>query len=159
MVAAVFGVVILAAEEAQAQVSFGAQASYADDMDFGIGARVYAGLPFTGVEFMGSFDYFFPSVDDFNYFEVNANALYSLPVANMPAFRPYVGGGLNFARWSMDIPAELKPFIEGSASDTELGLNLIGGAEFGVGRFKPFAELRAQISGGEQVVLAAGIRM
>lgn len=77
----------------------------------------------------------------------------------MPAFRPYVGGGLNFARWSMDIPAELKPFIEGSASDTELGLNLIGGAEFGVGRFKPFAELRAQISGGEQVVLAAGIRM
>lgn len=158
MVAAVLGVVTLGVEEAQAQVSFGAQASYADDMDFGIGARLYAGLPFTGVEFVGTFDYFFPSVDGYNYLEVNANALFSLPVANMPAFRPYVGGGLNIARLSMDVPDALQQ-LGADDSDTELGLNVIGGAEFGIGRFKPFAELRAQISGGEQFVLSGGIRL
>lgn len=107
---------------------------------------------------MGTFDYFFPDIEGYNYFEVNANALYSLPLAGITGFRPYVGGGLNIARGSLDIdlPEGLGDI---SASDTELGLNLIGGAEFGIGRIRPFAELRAQIAGGEQFVLTGGIRL
>lgn len=158
MVAAVLGAVTFGVQEAHAQISFGAQASFADETDFGIGARIYAGLPLTGLELVGAFDYFFPSEEGLNYFEVNANALYSLPLAGMTGFRPYVGGGLNIARASVDIPEELEEFLD-SSSNTEIGLNLIGGLEFGFGPIKPFAELRAQISGGEQIVLTGGIRL
>lgn len=158
MVAAVLGAVTFGVQEAHAQISFGAQASFADETDFGIGARIYAGLPLTGLELVGAFDYFFPSEEGLNYFEVNANALYSLPLAGMTGFRPYVGGGLNIARGSLDVDLP-EGFGDISTSDTEMGLNLIGGLEFGFGPIKPFAELRAQIAGGEQIVLTGGIRL
>ena len=158
MVLAVLGAIALDLEEAEAQVSFGAQASYAENTDLGVGARIYVGLPVQGAEFVGSLDRFFPRLHNREYFEVNANALYSLPLAGMTGFRPYVGGGLNIARGSLDVDLP-EGFGDISTSDTEMGLNLIGGLEFGFGPIKPFAELRAQIAGGEQIVLTGGIRL
>jgi hypothetical protein len=136
--------------EANAQVSFGAQLSIADDTDLGIGARANFGLPYTGVRVIASFDYFFPEVDGFDYFEINGNVAYSIPVLT-PGFSPYVGGGLNLARASVDAGSL------GDVSDTELGFNLLGGASFGIGPIKPFAELRIELGGGEQFVIAGGI--
>lgn len=162
--AAVLGMVALGAGEARAQVSFGAQASFADDVDFGVGGRVYAALPFNRTRFVGSFDYFFPDDGggsplgdsfDFTYFEVNGNAVYSLPVRNMPSFAPYVGGGLNIAHSSVEFEVLGE---RQSSSDTEMGLNLLGGAEFGQGNARPFVELRIEMAGGEQFVLAGGVR-
>lgn len=148
---AVAGMVGVSAGEARAQASFGAQASFADDMDLGVGARVYLGLPWDAMQFVGSFDYFFPDSDVLDYFELNANAVYALSAASAPSFFPYVGGGLNLARYGFDF-GEL-----GDDSEIEMGLNAIGGAEFGTGPVKPFAELRLELRDGGQFVLAGGV--
>ncbi|HEX7051637.1 MAG TPA: hypothetical protein VF188_15640 [Longimicrobiales bacterium] len=137
--------VAINAPAAQAQVSFGAQASFADDTDFGVGARANIGLPFSGFKAIASFDYFFP--DGFDYFELNGNAVYSIRTTT-PGFGPYVGGGLNIAHSSVDAI---------DFSDTEMGLNLLGGAEFGTGPIKPFAELRIELRDEGQFVLAGGV--
>ncbi len=64
---------------------------------------------------------------------------------------PYAGGGLNIAHKS-------KEFDDGrSASDTDLGLNLLGGTQFGRGKVNPFVELRVELAGGEQFVLPGGV--
>lgn len=143
--------VALSAPQAQAQVSFGAQASFANDTDFGIGARANIGLPFPGFKAIASFDYFFPDIEALDYFEINGNAVYSISVPT-PGFAPYVGGGLNVARFSVDTDL---PGI--GVSDTRMGLNLLGGAEFGTGPIRPFAELRLELEGGEQFILAGGV--
>jgi hypothetical protein len=135
--------------EAKAQVSFGAQLSFADETDLGIGARANIGLPFTGLRVIPAFDYFFPDREGLDYFEISGNVAYSIGVPN-PALSPYVGGGLLIARTSWDLP-------EISRSNTDLGLNLLGGVRFGVGPIKPFAEARFAIVDDSQFIIAGGI--
>jgi outer membrane immunogenic protein len=133
---------------AQAQARFGAQLSYGDDSDLGIGVRVKADtprlIPGSPLSFIGSFDWFFPG-NSVDYFEINANLAYNFTVAGSP-IRPYAGGGLNLARASV-----------ANNSNTELGLNILGGVNFrAMGRLQPFAEIRLELSGGEQFVLTGG---
>ena len=130
-------------------VAFGVQGGFADDMDFGIGGRAQYDLDpglREGIDLIGSFLYFFPEdegIFDRDYWELNADAVYVLRSADL---RPYVGSGLNVARFSTD-----DGFDE--VSDTELGLNLIGGLRVGDGFF---AEARVQLSGGEQFLVTSG---
>lgn len=145
----VAGGLAFGAPEARAQVAIGAQVSYAEDMDLGVGARAGVSLPFTGLGVMASFDYFFPGIDDFSYMELNANLLYDLTLVRVPIFSPYVGAGLNVARSSFDGAS--------SSTKTEEGLNLVAGAEFGVALLKPFVEFRYQVREGGQFVVAAGL--
>jgi opacity protein-like surface antigen len=136
----------------QAQVRFGGQVGYANDADLGIGGRVQVGLPVERLAFIGSFDWYFPSDVvgvSINYWEINANVKYGIPVNNA-LFGPYVGSGLNFAHASVSTQGF-------SASDSDLGLNLMAGTSFNTGRYHPFAELRFEIGGGEQVILAGGL--
>lgn len=139
---------LLSAAPSSAQVHLGPQISLADDADVGIGARVVAGVPqYRGVEFAGSFDVFFPD-GDVDYWELNANLIYNFEIPDAGAFRPYAGGGLNIAR--VDPPV--------GDSDTDLGLNVLGGAKFpNEGPVTPYLELRAEIEGGEQFVITGGI--
>lgn len=59
---------------------------------------------------------------------------------------PYVGGGLNIAHSS------------NATSNTELGVNLLGGLRFGIGPVvKGFSEVRLELSGGEQFVVTFGV--
>lgn len=149
------------AEPAQAQVQFGAQASYAADFDFGIGVRAQSGLasfmeeesPLAVLTGVVSLDFFFPDCGtvDCSYMEINGNALYPLDFGE--GFAPYAGGGLNIARISYDFGE----FGGGETSDTEVGLNLLGGATFALGGFNTFAEAKVELGGGEQVVLAFGV--
>jgi len=146
------------AQEARAQVRFGAQASVADDVDLGLGARVLFSLKQFSerLEGIASFDWFFPDSGagvDWTYFELNGNVVYSIPLSNTSALRPYAGGGLNIARSSVEVNVPGRP----SASDTEIGLNLLGGSKFGSGRITPFAELRLELGGREQFVISGGI--
>ena len=141
---------------AQAQVSpirFGAQVTWADDFDFGVGARVvYPGLGkmvgVSGLEGAASFDWFFPSIG--SYFEVNVNALYPVTITSMPKLRPYVGAGLNVARYSADL-------VLISVSSTDVGLNALAGARFALGKFSTFAEAKLELSGGEQFAVTFGV--
>lgn len=144
LASAAFLAVLLVAP-AEGQVHIGPQVSYADDADFGIGARVVAGVPdYAGFEVAGSFDYFFPEVGD--YWEINGNLLYNFQIEGNDSFRPYAGGGLNVANFS------------NGTSNTEVGANLVGGAKFATdASTTPYLEARYEIEGGEQFVLTAGL--
>ena len=136
------------ATEAQAQTRFGVQASLADDADFGVGARVALSPPGPSpIKILGSFDLFFPD-GPVDYWELNGNIVYVVPVQNS-AVAPYIGGGLNVAHFSFDGGTF-------GSSDTEMGLNLLGGIEFG-GALPLFVEARVEVEGGEQFVLTGGI--
>lgn len=142
------GFSLMTAAPSSAQVHLGPQLSLADDADLGIGGRIVAGVPqYAGVEFAGSFDVFFPD-GDVDYWEVNANLIYNFEIREASVFRPYAGGGINIA--TADSP--------GRDSETDLGLNVLGGAKFpNEGPVTPFVELRGEIEGGEQFVLTAGV--
>jgi len=147
---------ILTPATARAQVGLGGQLNWGDDVDLGIGVRGTYTLPTTlPLEIIGTFDYFFPSVGvsgiDLNYWELNANIVYLIPVSSN-VVAPYAGTGLNFAHASVSATE----FTDMSVSDTELGLNVLGGAKFNVGGFMPFGELRVELGGGEEVILTGG---
>src|SRR5687768_2239938 len=136
---------------------FGAQLNWGNDFDFGVGARVELGMPnlFTSsgplsrTSLVGSFDYFFPDCGgDCSYWEINGNLTIPITASGVD---PYVGAGLNVARFSVDVAGA-------DASNTELGLNLLGGINFGLGRVAAFGEGRVEIGGGEQFVLTFGIK-
>lgn len=150
-----FGILAIAAAfslataaPSSAQVHLGPQISLGGDSDVGIGGRLVAGVPqYAGVEFAGSFDVFFPD-GDLDWWEINGNLIYNFRIPDAGAFRPYAGGGLNIVR--VDAP--------GVDGDTDLGLNILGGAKFpNEGPVTPFLELRGTIEGGEQVVITGGI--
>jgi len=156
-----FSVIVLAAAAgaavpatAQAQVRVGAQVSFADDADVGLGVRVRADtprlIPGAPLSLIGSFDWFFPG-GNVDYFEINGNVAYAFTITGS-VLRPYAGGGLNVARTSVDLGGGT------SISNTDLGLNLLGGLNFRTaGRLQPFVELRLELSGGEQFVITGGV--
>jgi hypothetical protein len=133
---------------AQAQVTLGPTVAWHDDADVGVGATLTAGLSQfgEGFGFMADFLYFFP--DGFDYLEINGNVTYDLPLEGSTVM-PFVLGGLNVARISVDIGTL------GSASNTEVGLNLGGGIRFDAGNFRPTVAGRFELSGGEGFVLWA----
>ncbi|HEU5261392.1 MAG TPA: hypothetical protein VFU41_08225 [Gemmatimonadales bacterium] len=148
-----------AAAPAPAQrASFGAELAYGTDTDFGLGARVVFGLrslfPRTPLDAHVGFLYFFPDAPtgvDVTYWEINGNIAYRIPNVR-GSLAPYLGGGLNIAHASASSGGL-------SASDTKLGLNLLGGTTFKVkGTVIPFVEARGIISGGEQFVISGGMR-
>jgi opacity protein-like surface antigen len=140
-------------------VRFGLQGNWADEADFGVGARVQFDLDdvYRGLGAVASFDYFFPEDDDLveslgvdtdtTYWEVNANATYTL----RGRIAPYFGAGLNLAHGSVDL--DVGRFELENEGDTELGVNLLGGVRFAR---HLFAEGRIELGGGEQFVLTAG---
>lgn len=134
----------------------GAQLSWGDDTDLGLGARVEVGLPnvFTTTGalartyFIGSFDYFFVDCNECTYWELNGNLAVPIAAAGVD---PYVGAGLNIAHISLDLG------ILDDQSDTELGVNLLGGVRFPIGTVSSFGEARLELGGGEQFVLTFGV--
>ncbi|MFP4235677.1 MAG: DNA polymerase III subunit alpha, partial [Nitriliruptoraceae bacterium] len=137
---------LLTAAPSAAQVHLGPQISFGSDTDVGLGVRGVAGVPqYAGLEFAGSFNVFFPD-PDFDFWELNGDLLYNFEIPEASVFRPYAGGGLNIARFSDIGPTD--------ASDTELGINLVGGAKFpNDGPVTPYLEIRGVVEGSEQVVL------
>ncbi len=140
------------AKSANAQAfRWGPQLSLADDADFGIGARVefdFAGPPLT---LIGDFGYFFPD-GNVDYWELNANLVYNFRIPDAPTVTPYAGGGLNIAHKSFD-----GNDLTDDRSNTDPGLNLLGGARFDAGAVSPFIELKFEIEGGDQFIVTGGI--
>lgn len=149
---------------ASAQFTPGAQLSYADDFDFGVGLRAMFGtgevIPDTRIA--TSFDLFFPddggNLVDLSFWEININGHYFFPIEN-DAIRVYAGPGLHIYNLSAD--SEFFT-VDGvtlrSVDDDGLGLNLLGGIEFPTqSAVTPFAELKIELGGAEQFILAGGI--
>jgi hypothetical protein len=139
---------------AQQPAQFGGQLSFANNANLGIGARMvsdFASLvpSARNVSLLATFDYFFPG-NNVAYWELNGNAVYRATISGARIL-PYVGGGLDIAHAG-------SPFSGFGPSGTRLGLNLVGGTWFRTAsNLRPFLELRFEISGGQQFVLAAGL--
>jgi len=137
------------------QVNLGAQISWADDADFGFGGRIAARSPLVdpAIEFIGTFDFFFPGVpagaDDSAYWEANLNLLYNISVGD-ELFLPYAGVGLNVARLTATLG-------DVTSSTTKTGANVLGGLKIVTGAVIPFGELRYEWGGGKQFVITGGM--
>lgn len=157
-VALCLGTLALAVAPAPAsgQIGLAPQLSYGDDYDFAVGGRLALRLPTqTALEITGAFDLFFPDADNLDYWEVNANVNYLVTMVES-LFVPYVGAGLNIARFDLDI--EPSDGIAGrEVSETEYGANLLAGVRYLGAAVVPFAEVRFEVDGGEQVVFTAGV--
>jgi hypothetical protein len=144
---------LLPAVPAAGQLSFGPQLSYGNDSDLGIGARLIFPLRTQALGIDGVIDgnYFFPgdvNGSGVDWLEANVNVRLPIPLAEQ--FRTLIGAGLNVSSISVDLTGV------SSESDTEVGLNLLGAAEFPRGAITPFGEFRVIIGGAEQVVLTGG---
>ncbi len=150
------GVVIAAfvfAPRAEAQ-AFGANLSWGDDTDFGLGARVAfpigGSVGQKGIKGLATFDYFFPG-NDATFWEITGNGVYD--ISSSGSASPYVGAGLTFARGGTS-----SNLCTTNCSNSEVGLNLLGGARFQpTGNVQPFVEARFQIRDGSQFVISGGV--
>ncbi|HXY69439.1 MAG TPA: hypothetical protein VEH62_08320 [Gemmatimonadales bacterium] len=140
-----------AALAAQGPVRVGAELSFAENANAGLGARLDMPLvPFwtRDLRLDVSFDYFFPG-SSLNYWELNGDLAWGLPLARS-RIALVLGGGLNLAHSS-------DSGVPGSGV-TDLGINLLFGLRFPTGRrLTPYLELRPELGGGERFVLTAGV--
>lgn len=153
----------------EAQARFGANVSWADDSDIGLGARVGFGLGDLTrkhrIEGQATFDFFFPEGGDV--WEITGNGIYRLSPSGTVA--PYLGAGLGYAHYSSNYTAltgnrrgSFRPLFNvaqlASSSSGDFFLNLLGGIRFKpAGNIQPFAEARLEVGSGSQLVLTGGV--
>jgi hypothetical protein len=139
---------------------FGAQLSWGSDSDLGIGARFEADMtnvlsknePFSKAFFIGQFDYYFIDCGgaDCSYWELNPSLAVPFKIQGSKV-RPYAGAGLNIAHASVDLGTF------GNASNTDTGINLLGGIKFPLSTMDAFTEARVSLGGGDQLALSFGL--
>ncbi len=163
-VAAVAGLAIVTPSTASAQIGFVAQADYGSDTDFGVGGGIRFDLgkltTQNGIRGEATFDYFFPSCSgcggngSLKYWEINGNGM--LDIKSVPGL--YVGAGARYYNTSYSYDAGYCGIlVDCSAGDTGVGLNLIGGWNFG-GKNSPFVQGKFELGNGDQFVVSGGIR-
>ena len=114
-------------------------------VEFSIPGVAISGVPLT---FAPGFD-FYPGIDGVSYFVMDFDAHYPFQAKGLT---PYIGGGMYVSRVSVDIPSF------GSVSDTNVGLNLKGGASFGTSsKVRPFTEARLRMGNSSTLILKAGL--
>lgn len=114
----------------------------------GVDARL--GIMALPIDFQATFDYYFTE-ENKTFWQLSLNALLSFGPGIV--FTPYVGAGLGIARISSRISIDMGIL---SASDTDMGVNLIGGARFGMGPLRPFVQAQVTMLGDVELVTIAG---
>ncbi len=112
----------------------------------GVDARL--GVMALPIDFQATFDYYFME-ENVTFWQLGLNALLGFGPGII--FTPYVGAGLGIARISVDLGVD-----DLSDSDTDTGVNLIGGARFGVGPIRPFVQAQVTVLGDVDLVTIAG---
>lgn len=140
---------------AQAQ-SLGAGMAYGSQVE-AIGVQVNGVYGFSGnIRGAADFTLFFPDQPangDYSFWTLNANAHYLF--LSQETTNVYGLAGLNYATSEVTSNSQLGSF---TVSASEVGFNLGGGAEFGVGFGNIFVEAKYIISDLDQLVLDAGVR-
>lgn len=113
-----------------------------------IGIQAGAKYAFTP-EISGAADFTIYFPEHMDMWALNANAHYDFFAEDN--ITVYGLGGLNYTTMSVD-------FGGGSISDSDVGLNLGGGAEFGVDFANIYTELKYVLGSTDQLVLAGGLR-
>lgn len=89
------------------------------------------------IQLSGAFDLYFPE-GDVTLFTVDLNGHYVFPTEG--TISPYAGAGIGITSVSFD-----ERF--GGGSDSDVGLNLVGGIEFQAGSVRPFAQGQFTVGG------------
>lgn len=142
----------------QAQdIHAGVHGSYGSESFADAGLGVHATYLLTQmIAGAASFTWHFPG-DDFRFWDLNLNAHYRFPIDAQVT--PYIGAGANYSRLSFPAADDIG-FGGGRATDTELGLNLLGGAFADLGpSIRFFGEGRFVISDADQFVLTLGLSL
>ncbi len=153
---AVFLLVIALPSKAQVAIDLGPRVGYdigGDVEEFFIGADARFGIPDFPVDLGATFDYFFTD-GDLSFFQLSMNAYYDFILEDM-SFVPYAGAGLGISRVSVD--SDLGPLGSYSYSDTDTGINLIGGARFTAGNMYPFAQVQLTFGDLDLLTIGGGI--
>ena len=90
------------------------------------------------IDFNAVFDYYFKS--NYDFWQLSFNALY--PIAPTETVRPYVGAGLGFA---------------GADASSLLGVNILGGAIFTIGKLRPYAQLQLTAGNPDLLAISGGL--
>lgn len=140
------------APTASAQSQLGVGGGYDVDREAPfIGAHARVGTPSLPIRFAPGVDFYF--VDDIGgqsvtSMQFNVNALYDIGRQYTTTFTPYVGAGLGIAYSK----------VEDLDSDTNTGLNLVFGAEFGQNsRLRPYVQSQLTFADGTAVNLGGGV--
>ena len=137
---------------------FGVNGSWGSDSDIGAGGRVEVDLtnklsksgPLSKAYFIGQVDFFFDACSPLDCTILDINPGIAIPVGDSK-MNTYVGAGLNVARVSIDLGSF------GSSSNTDTGLNVLGGIRFPLGGMSGYAEGRFNLGGGEQFAIVVGV--
>lgn len=130
--------------DASAQHSVGVNAGYnLDAEEFFLGGQLRFAPAALPVIVNPSVETYF--VDD-TWLQIDVNVLYPFGVQNT-TFTPYAGAGLGIDYVNADA----------RGSDTDAGLNLLFGAEWGMSRLRPFTEARIHVDNEVQVGLRGGL--
>lgn len=158
LAALVLSVMLSSTADAQ---RFGAQVSWGDESDLGVGVRGEFDFAnkltktgaFSKAFIIGQFDYYFidcPSGASCTFFELNPSLAVPFTLQNSQ-LKPYAGAGLRFSRSSVSAGGF-------DASESDVGLNLLGGLKFGMGGMDAFTEARLGLGGDfEQLALSFGV--
>lgn len=145
------------------EAQFGAQVVFAEHFDIGLGLRFMKdidafsddeGSVLQQLRFIGDGTYFLSWCDGCSAFELNANGAVPLDLTDDADL--YAGAGLNFTRTSIDLGIDL-PGIGGSASGSNVGLNIFGGLNFDLSSFQAFAEAGLTLGGFDHFGIKGGI--
>ncbi len=130
--------------EAQARIDIAPRLGFdlvGDVEEFFLGVDARIGLVAVPVILNPAFDYYFTEGNR-NVYQFSANVLYPI---RYPGMRPYLGGGIGISRISIERDGrQFGPF---ESSDTDVGLNFIGGVVFRTGNLRPFVQ--GQITFGD----------
>ena len=143
--------------------TIGPSVGFHGEADFGIGG--YISFPLENVSdnlaINGSFGLFFPSGAsigttevDLDYWEANADLVYTIPID--ASITPFALAGLNLASLGGGVSSELLE-DDISASDTEIGFNLGGGIVFASESVVPFVGAKVEVGGGDSFMVFGGI--
>ena len=143
----IFGAFLLAsAPAATAQSSLGVNVGYnVDNEEFFAGGQFRYGLTAFPITINPIVETYF--IDNLTFLQIDLNALYHIGRQYTTTFTPYFGAGLGINYLDTD-------FGDG---ETDAGLNLIAGADFGQARIRPFVEARIQINEGTPVIARGGV--
>lgn len=95
----------------------------------------------------GAFDYYFAGDQggsDVTIYTIDLNGHYMLPTE--ATFSPYVGGGLGITNSEV-----------GNFSNTDTGLNLVGGIEFDTGSLQPFVQGQITLGDIDRIGITGGL--
>ena len=136
------------APEAAAQNRIGVNGGYnIDNESWFVGGQARLGTAALPVVINPSVETYL-DVEGGSIWELDINGLYHIGRDYTTTFTPYVGAGIGVLYFN--------PEFDEIDSQTDVGLNLVAGADFGNSRLQPFVEARIQFIDGEMPVSVRG---